>query len=503
MITDFFSHKIHSSNEEWQNKLVDIATVFSEFDGLPYDRTNIEERFKLISPRASIIARDPSKYRDEISAYPAYLGLYRLQLEHGKWIFRLSETAKRFLIVEEPNVPAFMLLQLLLFQYPNGMGARYNSNGNVIIQANARDKTLEFINDNIHVSPLRLICKALAADAQLNGITSNHPRISIDEVYVLANDSRTNKQASPLLVDVIEVLEEARNGLLLPPSNFESRFHILNHTDFIQVTNGWIHIREALSPEDSESLLVKLDIINGINTQFTGLDLVTNQEDLTNVIASGAWGKYFDGVVNLTAEIVQGLTNETVYTGIIQNNIAQLDGDDIILDNTSIRFKYPLKERDGSLAITSNGNRVRQTADPEVTRIKRQRSNLQHKILTQKMDEHLRKIGAVPYENEHIDLLAKIPKDGTFLFEVKSVSSENLLSQTRKGLSQLYEYHYRYKTDLESDVTLCLIYPHEPNEIEWLQEYLCNDRGVAICWFDNEKLSYPLFCSNKMDNLIL
>lgn len=96
MITDFFSHKIHSSSDEWPNKLVELAFLFSEFDGQVFHRDAIEKRLLQISPRSEY-KRDPAKYRDEISAYPSYLGLYRLEASNDGWIIRLSETAKHFL----------------------------------------------------------------------------------------------------------------------------------------------------------------------------------------------------------------------------------------------------------------------------------------------------------------------------------------------------------------------------------------------------------------------
>ena len=100
MISDIFSHKIHASNEDWGEKLVEIAFIFNQFDGQVYSREKIENALKSISPRAALAidARDPSKFRDEISAYPAYLGLYRLEIEEGQWILRLSESAKKFLM---------------------------------------------------------------------------------------------------------------------------------------------------------------------------------------------------------------------------------------------------------------------------------------------------------------------------------------------------------------------------------------------------------------------
>jgi hypothetical protein len=54
----------------------------------------------------------------------------------GRWHIFMSETAKKFLIREEPDIASFLRLQMTLFQYPNGMGAVYNSNGGLRLQAN-------------------------------------------------------------------------------------------------------------------------------------------------------------------------------------------------------------------------------------------------------------------------------------------------------------------------------------------------------------------------------
>jgi hypothetical protein len=329
-----------------------------------------------------------------------------------------------------------------------------------------------------------------------------HPRVSIEEIFILANDPRTNQKASPSLNSVMKVLNEARNGLLKAPLKYESRFHILNHTDFLQATNGWIHLRETISPEDTQDLLHKLNTINNLTIQFNGFDKATNEQELKETMYENSWGKYFDGIVSLSADTVRILTNDSVSLSdrLVKDTDAQ---DDLFIgDYSKLKFKYPLKVREEYQPPATRSNHQRDASDPEVTKIKRQRSNLSHKIITQKVDEYLRELGAVPYENEHIDLFAQIPSDGSFLFEIKSVSSDNLLSQTRKGLSQLYEYRYRYLKEIGENVTLCLVYPKEPNEIEWLQEYLCSDRGISVCWFENESLCFPTYCAEKMEHLL-
>lgn len=504
IITDLFSHKIHSSGDDWPQKLIEIASVFAEFDGMPYDRAAIEERFTQISPRASIVARDPSKYRDEISAYPAYLGLYRLELQEGQWILKLSETAKRFLIVEEPNVSAFMMLQLAMFQYPNGNGATYYSNGRLRLQQNAGTRTLNFIEAGIHLSPFRIICKALLADSIINGIDSLHPRVSVEEVFLLCNNPSINSRINPDIDDVVSALQYVRDNGVRPNFDFERRFHILKHTDFVEVTGGYVHLRDSYSPEDSARLIKLLNIFSNIEVEYNDLHTVTNFDELVERIRTGGWFRYFDGVAQLSSDIVQEVAGDYYITDSEYLSVPEgTESDEIINDNKAIVFKYPLRERGSIVNSTSNPTyNVRKSVDPEVTRIKRQKSNLKHKILLSQLDEHLRKIGAKPMDNEHIDLFAKIPNDGSFLFEVKSVTPENLLSQTRKGLSQLYEYRFRYLEDLGEDVTLCLIYPKEPCKIDWLQDYLCNDRNIAVGWFEGEELKFPSYCASRMDILL-
>lgn len=483
-ISDLFSHKIHSSGDNWPNKLIDIASIFSEFDGKPYDRVAIEERLSQISPRSSMVARDPSKFRDEISAYPAYLGLYRVELVTGKWHIFMSHTAKQFLVSEEPNVAAFMLLQMTLFQYPNGMGVAYRSGSDgVRIQSNARDRTLGFIENKIHLSPFRLICMGLKADSVIRGISPLEAKLSIEEVFVLANQSSTNCVANPNIDDAKKNLLLFRDGQLSAPEQYESRFHILKHTEFLVSDRHGIKMRKALSKTDAEEQIKKLDVINSIETQFSGFDRATKSDELLDEVRSCGWGRYFDGVKTLESNIVSVLTNENpvIYSEIESTGEDEIDGLEVIKSEKI----YELKKVDFSKTSGEQKNKKRSIyTDPELTKIRRQRANLSHKVLLDKLHGHIESLGATPFENEHIDLFAELPSKDKFVFEIKSITINNLLSQTRKGISQLYEYRYRYQNIIGYDVKLFLVYPQEPIVIPWLQEYLCTDRHIGIIWFD-------------------
>jgi len=302
------------------------------------------------------------------------------------------------------------------------------------------------------------------------------------------------------LSDVVEVLQQTRNNLHQPPENFESRFHILNHTDLIVSKAGNLQLRTPVNKEDKRDLLAKFTVLNSLTVQFNGFDDVQNEEDFEDVIRRGDYGRYFDSLLTLNSETVEVLANDSIFDFIepeyktVTKTVKQIAKAPLI---------YPFKERSETISPSKPFSKKSQFIDPEITRIKRQKSNLSHKLILQQLDEYLRKLGAVPFENEHIDLFANIPADGNFLFEVKSLSYENLLSQTRKGLSQLYEYRYRYKNEVGDDVTLCLVFPREPNDIDWLQEYLCIDRKIAVLWFaENGDLNFTNECENLIKPLI-
>lgn len=492
MITDLFSHKIHSSTNDWPDRLVELACLFSEFDGEPYNRELIQQRLLQISPRSSYAPRDPSKFRDEISAYPAYLGLYYFEQSPNGWIMHLSETTREFLLREEPDVAAFLRLQLSLFQYPNGMGAAYYPGSNRIrIQANAKDRTLAIISAGIHISPIRLISKALLADSQIKSVDLFQAVVNYDEIYGLSNCPDTNRSSNPSLVQVETTLRNIRSGYIPVPESYERRFHILRHTGLFDVGQQAIHYRAPVSEIDEIDLRNKIEVLTGLDIQFSGFDSAYSGNDLEEVISNGYWGTYFDALRTLPADTVRVLG-----TDILES--ISITTPPPTAPPVTAPVAYDLREREIYAAVPSRSTPSIEYADPEVTKIKRQRRNLLHKILVDQMDQRLRSMGAAPMDSPHIDLFANIPQDGSFLFEMKS-GGENFLDQIRKGISQLYEYRFRYGNSLGQDVNLCLVTPAEPSTPSWLIEYVCIDRDINLCWFESDgSLRYPEYCASKM-----
>jgi hypothetical protein len=501
LLTDLFSHKIHSSGNDWPNKLIDIASIFNEFDGKPYDRAAIEKRLSEVSPRASKVARDPSKFRDEISAYPAYLGLYRIELVGGVWHIFLSDTAKHFLVSEEPDVAAFMLLQLILFQYPSGMGIAYTANSSTVrIQSNARDRTLKFVKNRLKLSPFRLICKSIQADSILKEISPLNAQIKPDEIFVLANTPSIYQNISPSSTDITEVLKKYREGKIDKPEQYEKRFHILRHTNFLTSDRNGIRIRESLNEEDSKELIEKLNTINKISAVFNGFDYASSADDLLDQIRKCSWGKYFDGLTTLSSTEIKNLTtdSEDKYIKLATSKRQSYSSYEVRKATATYHLKKYTSQDD---AVKQKTKKRTIYTDPEVTKIRRQRANLVHKIVLDKLNSYLEAKGAKAFENEHIDLYAQLPSNEKFIFEVKSISQQNVLSQSRKGLSQLYEYRYRYQKQIGYDVNLFLVFPEEPKTVPWLQEYLCTDRDIGVVWFEGDTLVNSTYCEELASQL--
>ncbi len=221
-----------------------------------------------------------------------------------------------------------------------------------------------------------------------------------------------------------------------------------------------------------------------------------------SVIRACDWGKYFDGVKTLESNKVNILTNENpvIYSEIeaipqYRTEALEIIKSENIYELIPVNFSKSASEQ-------SNKKKVIYT-DPELTKIRRQRANLSHKILLDKLHNYLERRGATPLENEHIDLFAELPSKDKFVFEVKSITVNNILSQTRKGVSQLYEYRYRYQSIIGYDVNLFLVYPQEPVLITWLQEYLCFDRHIGVIWFDeNNQIKFSPHCKNMAKPLV-
>ncbi|MGI5879505.1 MAG: hypothetical protein ACOX6L_02770 [Syntrophomonadaceae bacterium] len=488
ILKKFFVNKIESSRPEWGDYLLEVADIFSTFDGEDLDRELLSERFSVISGRSPYALRDVSNFRDEFGAYGTYLGVFRIERIDNSWKIFLSNAAKHFLCSTEPDAESYCRAQLSLFQYPNGAGAVQNHSGSVRMQANAQADTVREIANSIHVNPLRLLCRVVVALHEINNIALPDIHISYQHIFMLFNDDRINTVFSPDKNILIDVLNEYANST--PPcwvttgnylTNFKRNFHILERTGlFFRDRSGLIVRTDNLQRVYSYILAISEMTIN-----FNGFDDCygsTNITDKVNaVVSSPAWGVYFDALT-LPMQTLSALSDE-------------IDDAEIVLSGTPIGTTpsaiqaFPAMQSFQSSqprAFVPSGN----VADPYETTIRREKANREHARILNMLAASLRLRYDDVFENTFIDLMAMVD-DQPFIFEVKSNNSRNVLSQIRKAIAQLYEYRYRIELP---QAVLCIILQQKPPQ-EWVIDYLLNDRDILICWLvDDVRLECPPQC---------
>jgi hypothetical protein len=132
----------------------------------------------------------------------------------------------------------------------------------------------------------------------------------------------------------------------------------------------------------------------------------------------------------------------------------------------------------------------------EVNAQKREQANQMHWKLVISKSSFLSKRGFPAKGNDHIDLFSKV-NNNTIIYEMKSINAENILSQIRKGISQLYEYRYIYSTP---GAKLCIVGNHNIGRSHvWLLNYLTKDRLIAFEWTDNYQ---DFYCDHGSKSLL-
>lgn len=112
-----------------------------------------------------------------------------------------------------------------------------------------------------------------------------------------------------------------------------------------------------------------------------------------------------------------------------------------------------------------------------ITKKKLDRANKTHSLTLETLAQELLRRGYIPERSIFIDLFCRLEMK-SIIFEVKSITIKNWLSQIRKAISQLYEYRFIYNI---LGAQLCLVLSHEPPE-PWVIDYVQRDRGIHICW---------------------
>ncbi|MCU1265722.1 MAG: hypothetical protein JWM21_2040 [Acidobacteria bacterium] len=494
MLDIFLTNKIPSTQAGWTDELIRVASIFNEFDGEPFDYDQIIDRFATISRRVPD-ARDSADYRDEYGAYGSYLGLMNFERSStgGGWICRINKRAQSLLCDVLPDPEAYMRLQLSLFQYPNPIGFRFQANGSIVIEHWSLDKRIRQIRDGIKTAPFRLLMRVLLALAEDFG--SNEAVLTYAEIWTcLFNQPHAVGTFDPdgrELASQVMRFRGSSHGTVQVPANALRNLHIVTHTGLISYRRPRSLVLEPDAADQNTDLGRIAREVAYLPIHFPTPEASSSDDEIKDwtleVLRSGEWARYYSG-----GEI------ETDAADTILQPIFTLDA--TLLNDPNYGPGAPLHDLVEASRI--RGRRLlSRKASPEETQILREKANFQHRAIVNLLATRLRAAGINPLSNIFIDVAAEMPSK-KMLFEVKSCQSINMLSQVRKGVSQLYEYRYRHLS-LRGAKPVLVLETRPSNESDWIVEYLIRDRGIALCWLEgDETLAAPSACGDCLAPIV-
>lgn len=110
-----------------------------------------------------------------------------------------------------------------------------------------------------------------------------------------------------------------------------------------------------------------------------------------------------------------------------------------------------------------------------------ERADPQHWSLEKAIVDLCAANGITPLTNRHVDLLAKVG-NVSIIFEVKNCGPTEIGGPVRRAIYQLLEYRFLYRSELTSDVRLCVVSRRRPRGgVGWLMDYM-EYMGIGIIW---------------------
>ncbi len=156
--------------------------------------------------------------------------------------------------------------------------------------------------------------------------------------------------------------------------------------------------------------------------------------------------------------------------------------------------KYDLKEyKQASI----RAKKERRNITLLVNEAAQERANESHRMLTGLVAKKVRQAGGIPREHKFIDLATKLSNE-VYIFEMKSATRTNFLTQVRKAIPQLYEYRYRQQIPRAKLVLVTECPP--PKQLGWIIDYVVKDRGLLLAWDgDRRTLHCPPETGDELD----
>ena len=234
------------------------------------------------------------------------------------------------------------------------------------------------IKSQVRVVPFRLILNALKVKSKINDITLSSISLTHKEIFFLFNSAFTNQHPNPSedkISSVLRLSEIEELPSTLDLEEFQRNFHFFETTGLIKRSEGSLMLDLS---DDLESSSSKLEMINTIASmtsfceEFYNYDSLSIEAHLKKMAYDAGWSQYYDGS-KLPQDVYSCLTgnlpsNQTLST---QGDCEEVEESFTISPTVSFPPLTPRQAFRPSTSYNSN----KSTTDPELTQLKRQKSN--------------------------------------------------------------------------------------------------------------------------------
>jgi hypothetical protein len=222
-----------------------------------------------------------------------------------------------------------------------------------------------------------------------------------------------------------------------------------NRTVNLELDDNWLSDAVAIAAEHQTNANVRRRML---------------ADPMDFIIASG-----FNGIANATVAQLRGVPSAIQPdSGSLEDTEVNIPADPTRLNDHNWNRPPPRRGRQQAAVI-------------QVNAVARERASQAHHQLERMLAERLRRARIQPRYNAVIDVFCRTAS-GTLLAEIKSCHSNNVHAQIRRGVAQLFEYAYVYRSLLTQPIaSLLVLEMRPPSDREWLIPFLASI-GVWAIW---------------------
>lgn len=389
---------------------------------------------------------------------------------------RLTEVG-RLMLSNEIGFSELMSIQALRYQYPNGL--KFS-----LIK--------DHINSGVLIKPGLLILRLLIELVKNN----KKPFISIDQMQVHLLKIRKNSEWPQAYAFILsdpnpnnQINQSARR-------NMQDWAKFLSTTDLFNLHNEKNSNGLTLTPYSLSHIDILIEICS-YGEQVSDFWIPTSFEKEEAI----KWFAHFGYIPIEYQELLsEDLTEEYMSSNYFEKIYNEEDE-----SHASITQKINLNEmRAGYIKPIdiSNNELVNEIANTGALK-RREKAKLHDEIVGRLAKYYSEKGFKVFEDKQSIDLAVKFNSKDISIFEVKTATKRNLLTQSRLAIGQIMEYAYRYNVEQGVCPQKNIVFNVSMKNQNWFKKYVNEHLDIGIVSLTGEKkeLHLPLNCNSQIKKI--